>query len=170
MNSNSESLAKAVSAAAGQRLELSLFKIKHCLEQLDDEQLWWRPKESQNSIANILLHLRGNVGQWIIAGIGNKPDTRDRPREFSARGPMSKAELITRLEKTVEEAKQTLSGLTATELLENRTIQGFDVTVLEGIFDSVSHFTGHMQEIVSMTRTQLGDAYQFHWTPTGGGE
>ena len=54
-------LGRAYLDAMSVRLERCLDKIKHCLGQIDDEQLWWRPHESQNSIANILLHLCGNL-------------------------------------------------------------------------------------------------------------
>jgi len=50
--------------------------------------------------------------------------------------------------------------------LTGRRIQGFNVTGLAALFDSVPHFRGHTQEIVHMTRMQLGDAYKFAWTPT----
>ena len=65
-------------------------KIKHCLGQLNDEQVWWRPQESMNSIGNLILHLCGNVRQWIVTGIGGALDVRDRPREFSERETISK--------------------------------------------------------------------------------
>jgi len=59
-----------------------------------------------------------------------------------------------------------LGKMTAHQLLEIRRIQGFNVTGLAAIFDSVPHFRGHTQEIIGMTRLQLGDAYKFAWTPT----
>src|SRR5438445_557021 len=73
-------------------------RIKHCVSQLNDEQVWWRPQESLNSIGNILLHLSGNLRQWLVAGVGGQPDVRDRPAEFSERGPFPKVELILRLD------------------------------------------------------------------------
>ena len=75
-------------------------------------------------------------------------------------------ELVSRLEAVVEEAKRVLAGADARQLAEVRRIQGFDVSGAVAIFDSVPHFRGHTQEIVHMTRLQLGDAYQFAWTPT----
>jgi uncharacterized damage-inducible protein DinB len=140
-------------------------RIKHCLDQLNDEQLWWRPEPSMNSIGNLILHLCGNVRQWIVAGLGGAADVRNRPAEFAERGPMPKRELLRQLEATVADSKRVLTGLTAEQLLRIRRIQGWDVTGLTAIFDSVPHFRGHTQEIVHMTRSQLGDAYRFAWTP-----
>jgi hypothetical protein len=160
-----EDLARAVVAAARHRLAESAAKIKHCLGQLSDVQLGWRPRESQNSIANLVLHLCGNVRQWIVSGCGGEPDTRDRPGEFAERRLLSRTELERRLDEAVGRADTVLAGLTAGQLLEKRGIQGFDTTVLGAIFDSVPHFNGHTQEIVLLTRLQLGDAYSFQWVP-----
>ena len=161
-----DDLAAAVGTEAGNELTSALGKIKHCLDQLTDEQVWWRSHASLNSIGNLILHLCGNVRQWVVAGLGGAADLRDRPAEFTERGPIPKADLLGKLDSVVGEAKEVLGKLTARQLLEARRIQGFDVTGLAAIFDSVPHFRGHTQEIVHLTRLQLGDAYKFAWTPT----
>jgi hypothetical protein len=161
-----DELAAAVGTEAANELSSALAKIKHCLGQLSDEQVWWRSRPSLNSIGNLILHLCGNVRQWIVAGLGGAADGRDRPAEFAERGPIPKDELLRKLEAVVEEARVVLARHTARQLLEARRIQGFAVTGLAAIFDSVPHFRGHTQEIVSLTRLQLGDTYKFAWTPT----
>ena len=161
-----DELAAAVGAEAANELTKAVDKIKHCLGQLTEEQVWWRSRSSLNSIGNLILHLCGNVRQWIVAGLGGAVDSRDRPAEFSELGPLPKEELLRRLEAVVDETRAVLARQTARQLLEARRIQGFDVTGLAAIFDSVPHFRGHTQEIVSMTRLQLGDAYKFAWAPT----
>src|SRR5262249_8592208 len=120
---------------------------------------------SLNSIGNLILHLCGNVRQWIVAGLGGAGDVRDRPAEFAERGPVPKADLLRKLDTGIGEAKEVLHKLTARQLLKARPIQGVHLTGLAAIFDSVPHFRGHTQEIISMTRLQLGDAYKFAWTP-----
>ncbi len=159
-------LATALGAAASHELTKALDRIKHCLDQLTDEQVWQRPTESMNSIGNLILHLCGNLRQWIVAGIGGEQDVRQRPKEFSERGPISKLELVRRLDEVVAQAQDALKKTSAQDLLRQRCIQGFDMNGLEAIFDSVPHFRGHTQEIIHMTRLQLGDAYKFAWTPT----
>jgi hypothetical protein len=159
-------LAGAVGTEAAKELSSALDRIKHCLGQLSDEQVWWRSQPGLNSIGNLILHLCGNLRQWIVAGLGKASDIRDRPAEFAERGPIPKDELVRKLEAVVRECKEVLRRQSAQQLLEVRCIQGFNVTGLAAIFDSVPHFRGHTQEIVYMTRLQLGDAYQFAWTPT----
>jgi hypothetical protein len=160
-----DDLAFAVGAEAAKELTSAVGRIKHCLGQLSDEQVWWRSQPSLNSIGNLVLHLCGNLRQWIVAGLGGAAGGRDRPGEFAERGPIPRDELLRRLEAVVAEASAVLSRQTARQLLEARRIQGFDVTALAAIFDSIPHFRGHTQEIVHLTRLQRGDAYQFAWTP-----
>jgi hypothetical protein len=163
---NADELAAAIGSEAANELTSALARIKHCLGQLTDVQVWSRSRPSLNSIGNLILHLCGNLRQWIVAGLGEAADFRDRPAEFSERGPIPKDELLRKLEAAVDEARAVLARQTARQLLAARRIQGFDVTGLAAIFDSVPHFRGHTQEIVSMTRLQLGDAYQFAWAPS----
>jgi hypothetical protein len=161
-----DELAAVVGAAAAHELDSALSRIRHCLGQLNDAQIWQRSQPGLNSIGNLILHLSGNLQQWIVSGVGGVPDDRNRPAEFAERGSTPKEELIRRLEVVVEEAKRTLVALTARQLAEVRSVQGFDLTGAATIFDSVPHFRGHTQEIVHMTRLQLGDAYKFAWTPS----
>jgi hypothetical protein len=114
----------------------------------------------------MVLHLCGNVSQWIISGVGGVPDARDRPKEFAERGPMAKAELLARLKQTVARAQETLSAVSATELLRPRRIQGFEETGVSALVDSVGHFCGHTHQIVYVTRLLLGDEYRFQWAPS----
>ena len=81
-----DELAAAVGAAAAHELGSALGRIKHCLGQLNDAQVWHRPQPGLNSIGNLVLHLCGNLRQWVVAGLGGAPDVRNRPDEFAERG------------------------------------------------------------------------------------
>jgi hypothetical protein len=151
---------------ARRRLAACHQRIIHCLNQLDEAQTWWRPTQSMNSIANLVLHLCGNLEQWIVSSVSGSPNLRNRPLEFSERTPFSKEQLSLRLSATVSRADEVLGEATDTKLLESRRIQGFEETVLSAIFESVAHFNGHTQEIVYIARLQLGDAYRFAWIPS----
>jgi len=165
MSGSPDDLSKSLTSEAFAELSNAWRKIQHCLAQLDDEQLWNRPNGDLNSTANLLLHLRGNLTQWILSGLGGAPDVRTRPQEFSERGPIPRDELIAGVEATIESVKRVLESLDSAELLRRRRIQGFDVSGTQAIFETVAHFRGHSQEIVHMTRRLLGDSYRFDFTP-----
>lgn len=165
MSATLESLVTLVVNETSGELDKALRKIRHCVNQLTDDQVWWRPTESMNSVANLLLHLSGNLGQWIVAGVGGVADVRERQKEFDQRSSTPKTELIQQIENAVADAKRTLSGMSAEELLRIRPVQGYDVSGMQAILHSVAHFRGHVQEIVHMTRCQLDDSYEFDFIP-----
>ncbi len=146
-------------------LQQSLRKINHCLDQLDDDQLWWRPQPELNSIGNLILHLCGNLNQWAVCGITKSEDNRRRSEEFCSDVKVSRDELQTRLHRTVEQALQTMQSLSAVSLLEKREIQGFSVSIMGALSHTVSHFVGHTHQIIYLTRLQKGEHYQFDWSP-----
>jgi hypothetical protein len=163
----STSLDRATTRAACEVLAEGMSKIEHCVAQLSDEQVWWRPRPEMNSIANLMLHLSGNLRQWIIAGVGGAKDVRNRPAEFADRSVRKKAEVLDHLKETVDEALAVMSRLTANDLIMPRRIQGFDSDIIGAIFHTIPHFRGHVQEIIHMTRQQLGEKYQFNFIPKG---
>lgn len=127
-------------------------RIQFCLDRLSPEQVWWRPSEENNSVANLVLHLSGNVRQWIISSIGNEPNARNRDSEFAARGDADVLALRVRLSETLEEAVQVIQSVTAERLTQRIIIQGFDVSVLEAIYHVVEHFAMHTGQILYITK------------------
>jgi uncharacterized damage-inducible protein DinB len=127
-------------------------KIERCLELLTDEQIWWRANPQSNSIGNLLLHLSGNVRQWIVCSLGDETSARDRDSEFAQRSIIPRDELLARLRQTLTEADATLAQLDPDKLLERRVIQGMDVSALEAIFHVVEHFSMHTGQIIIMAK------------------
>jgi uncharacterized damage-inducible protein DinB len=127
-------------------------KIERCLELLSDEQIWWRANPQSNSIGNLLLHLSGNVRQWIVCGVGGAPDARDRDAEFAQRTVIPRAELLARLKQTLSEADSALASFQSDRLLERMQIQGSEVTALEAILHVVEHFSMHTGQIILMSK------------------
>jgi len=133
-----------------------LTAIERSIAPLTDVQVWWRPNEASNSIGNLILHLSGNVRQWIVGGVGRQPDQRDRQREFDERDVIPKEQLLARLRTVLDEADAVLAGLTEADLTEPREIQGHDTTVLKAIFHVVEHFSTHTGQILWMAKSRLG--------------
>jgi uncharacterized damage-inducible protein DinB len=137
-------------------------KLRKAVEALPDDAVWWRPNPQANSVGNLLLHLSGNVRQWIVAGIGGAPDARDRPGEFAARSGASAAALLAALEATLVEADRVLAGLGGHALSEFRDIQGRHVTVLEAVFHVVEHFSFHLGQIIYVAKLRAPGSIQFY--------
>jgi uncharacterized damage-inducible protein DinB len=137
-------------------------KIERCLEHLTDAQVWWRASERSNSVGNLLLHLEGNLRQWIICGAGGAPDARVRDREFAERRQLSRKELLASLRATVEEADEALARLDPATLLETRRVQGLDVTLLAAVFHAVEHFSMHTGQIILLTKMLADEDLAFY--------
>lgn len=137
-------------------------KIERCLEQLSDEQIWWRANEQLNSIGNLLLHLCGNARQWIVCGLGSQPDTRTRDAEFSRRDPLDRSELLSLLRSTLGDVEIVLRDLDPATLLEKRTIQGSDVDILEAVFHVTEHFSMHTGQIIMLTKMLAATDLRFY--------
>jgi uncharacterized damage-inducible protein DinB len=135
-------------------------RLKACVEPLTVEQIWWRPNEASNSIGNLVLHLNGNVTQWIVTSFNRDEDRRDRPAEFSADGGLTAAELLTRLGATITKAARVLDRLTVDELLAPYEIQGYKTSGLDAVYHVVDHFGLHFGQIAyiakSLTARDLG--------------
>jgi len=142
-----------------------LLRIVACLQQLSPEQIWWRPNEASNSVGNLVLHLAGNVRQWIISGLGGASDVRQRDREFDERGPLPRRVLVNRLRNTVEDACHVLRHLSAEDLARVYAIQKFSVTGMEATFHVVEHFSHHAGQIILLTKMLRGRDLKFTRLP-----
>ena len=149
MNETGESF---IASARAYFAEDYLPKIERSLELLTDEQIWWRANPQSNSIGNLLLHLSGNVRQWIVCGIGEAADNRDRDSEFAQRDTIPREELLGGLKQTLKEADAALAKFDPGKLLERHSIQGCDLTALAAIFHVVEHFSMHVGQIVYITK------------------
>ena len=143
-------------------LNAYLPRIEHCVAELKEEDLWWRPNEASNSIGNLVLHLSGNLRQWIVSGVGGKPDTRARQTEFDAREGKPGSELLKGLRSVVEEAAEVLAEIDPRLLSEKRTIQQKDVSVFYAVYHAVEHFSMHTGQIIQMTKERTGKDLKFY--------
>ena len=123
---------------------------------ISEDDVWWRPNDASNSVGNLLLHMSGNLGQWIVSGVGGVADDRDRPAEFAARGERSLEELIELVETRASEVDRTLADLKEATLVDRITVQGFSVTRLHAIYHSIEHFGYHLGQIAYTAKLRTG--------------
>ena len=137
-------------------------KLRAAVESLPDGALWSRPNEQSNSVGNLLLHLAGNVRQWIVAGVGGARDTRNRATEFAAREGVGAATLLAALDQVLDDADAVLAKLTEADLASSRMIQGREVQVLEAVYHVVEHFAGHVGQIILIAKMHSPGAIRFY--------
>jgi len=132
----------------------SLPRIRKCLAEMTVEEIWARPNEQTVSAGNLVLHLAGNVRQYIIATLGGVADVRERQKEFDEKGPMATADLLDRLEKAMAEVSAVLDRLDPSTLLQTHRVQGFVESGLSILVHVVEHFSYHTGQIAYITKSR----------------
>jgi uncharacterized damage-inducible protein DinB len=137
-------------------------RIGICLGKLNEEQVWARGNENENAIGNLVLHLCGNVRQWIVSGVGGQPDIRERDREFATRGGIPVAELVERLRGVVREATSVIRAVPEERMIDRLVIQNYPVSVMEAVYHVVEHFSMHTGQILFATKMLTGADLGFY--------
>src|SRR5207245_9653402 len=170
-NASEARLAEACLSQWRSRLEERFLpRIVDCLGQLSDEEIWWRPNEASNSIGNLVLHLCGNMRQWIISGLGGAVDIRERDKEFSERGPIARGELREELQQTVRQACAVLERIKAGDLARRYRIQEFDVTGYEAAAQVIEHVAYDAAQIIYVTTLKRARELGFSGIPSASSE
>ncbi len=153
---------EAFLAYSAEKLRQYTDRILICLDRLTPEQIWARGSDSENAIGNLVLHLSGNVRQWIGSGVAGRENVRDRDAEFAARGEANAETLRALLRTTVGEAIEVIGKLTPERLAETIRVQGYDVTVLQAVYHVVEHFSQHTGQIIFATKLFTGGDLGFY--------
>ena len=132
---------------ASLRMRDSIRMIEKSLSYFNDDETWQKPNAELNSMANLLLHLSGNIRQYIISSLGKMPDIRQRDLEFSTSTGQSKEEVLQELKATVNQAIEVIKNCDETELLRRREVQGFDLDGVGIIIHVVEHLSYHTGQI-----------------------
>ncbi len=133
-------------------IEEGLDRIKKCCNILDDNELWYRHNPNTNSVGNLILHLTGNVRQYILAGIDRQDDIRTRDEEFDPNNRKPKDEIIEQLNGVIIRSNAVVKNLSQEQLSEERKVQGFDESVLSIIIHVIEHFSYHVGQITFFTK------------------
>ncbi|MCX6133395.1 MAG: DUF1572 family protein [Ignavibacteriales bacterium] len=136
-------------------------RVQKCVEELSQDDIWWRGHETNNSVGNLLLHLTGNLNQFVLAGIGGAPDTRNKLLEFTERQRVPKDEILGRLHQALLEADRTLGRFDPNRLLDRTVVQERDRPILEVLSIVVEHFALHVGQIIYITKLRTGKDLKF---------
>jgi uncharacterized damage-inducible protein DinB len=134
------------------RLHENTPKIKKCLDELTEDQIWQRPNASTNSIGNMIVHLCGNITQYILSSLGEVADKRERDKEFSIQGGLTKTELFEKLQSTVDHAAKTINDIDRKDMLRIRSVQSYELSAIGIIIHVVEHYSYHTGQIIYWTK------------------
>ena len=140
----------------------SVPRIKKCLAQLTEEEIWHRPNEHVVSVGNLVLHLGGNLRQWVLSGLGGQPDHRQRDQEFSRTDHLPTGQLTRQLDELMEEVTQTLDQLTPENLVTVRRVQGYEESGVSILMHVTEHFSYHTGQITYYVKTRKNVDLQYY--------
>ena len=127
-------------------------RIRQCINELSEDEVWQRPNDASNSVGNLVLHLCGNITQYVLSSLGHQPDHRTRDAEFAATGGITKQQLWEKLEATTTEAARMMAQATEAELLRVRSVQGFQLSGIGIVVHVTEHYSYHMGQIAFWTK------------------
>jgi uncharacterized damage-inducible protein DinB len=137
-------------------------KIRLAVKDLSYDDIWRRANDQSNSIGNLIVHLGGNIRQWIVAGIGGERSDRNRAAEFAMRAGPPLSELLALLDSAISDVDKVLASLGEDDLTLDRTIQGRQTNVLAAIYHVVEHFSMHTGQIIIMAKMYAPDSVRFY--------
>ena len=138
-------------------------QINACLDVLSDDDLWWRPHEQANAVANLVLHLSGSNRYYFDQVIGGRDAGRKRDAEFAARDGYRKARLLEIWQEALRVTEGVLNGLDPSRMMET-TDQAGKVTTFGQVLLHVTHHNAvHMGQIVWITKMLHSGALDEVW-------
>jgi uncharacterized damage-inducible protein DinB len=142
----------AISEFEKRVIEENYVRIFKCLSMLDDTSIWFSPNGNIPSIGNLILHLSGNCRQWILSGLGDHEDNRERDEEFKVHKNIRKSDLIFLMENVKTNMRHVLKDLKDSDMEKMRTIQGFQLTGFSVLMHVMEHFSYHTGQITTLTK------------------
>lgn len=147
MNNMKNDLQKEFIKQVIYRNEENIKRIINCLQEIGEAEIWQKPNDNSNSIANIILHLCGNITQYIVSSLGNNIDSRERDREFSTHEGYDKSELANKLTSVITKANKIIQNISEDNLEKRYTVQGFDLSGIGIIIHVTEHLSYHTGQI-----------------------
>jgi len=138
-------------------------QIRECIVQLDEDQLWWRPNETSNSVGNLVLHVCGSTRHYLSRSIGGIDYNRDRPAEFSERGPVPKAQLAAIFDETIAEAAEVLDRFDTARFLDPTGEPSYYLTLFDQLLGISIHLATHTGQIIYVTKLLKDGALDELW-------
>lgn len=153
-----ERLQQAFLTEANLRLkEESLTRIVQCIDILDDKQLWYAPNLVTNSVGNLVLHLTGNIRQYLCHGIGGKVDVRERDKEFIPNQTLNATDLKQQISSAIFDGLTCVNAIQSDDWLSEIRVQVFNMNKFSALIHVIEHTSYHVGQITHLTKMQTGN-------------
>lgn len=143
--------------------EESYLRIFKCLDSLSEDQVWFSPNTHSNSIGHLILHLEGNLRQWMCTTFDKRKDNRVRSEEFTQSKSINKEELKVRLTNLKNEILSFVDNVSEGDLLHRYPVQVYEETGISILIHVIEHFSYHTGQIAYITK-QIGDKDLYFYT------
>ena len=142
----------SVRSASVLRMNENCKRIGICLSKLNEEEVWRRPNPASNTIGNLIIHLSGNISQYILSALGGEEDRRQRSREFSDASGTDSGILLEGHGRIVGRAVEIIGEISEEDALKLRIVQGFSMDGISIIMHVVEHYSYHTGQIAYATK------------------
>lgn len=128
-----------------------MFRLKLCLSELSLEEVNHRINDHTLSVAQSIVHLNGNVRQWLFEHVLNQENQRYRDKEFvhTAKSKIELFEILAILESDILAFLPLLKKADPDKIL---CIQGIENTTVSALVHIIEHFSYHTGQVALLTK------------------
>lgn len=130
----------------------SYHRIFKCLSMISEEELWFTPNKNTPSMGSLILHLCGNCKEWVLSGIGNEPNNRDRDKEFEKHPNIKKSDLVFVMENLKVKMTEVVETIDDDELNKFVRIRDWNESIFSVLIHVIEHFAYHTGQITTLSK------------------
>lgn len=123
----------------------------HVLHQLNDDEVNYRYNEASNSIANLVVHISGNIDERVRRGIRGSDVTRDRDTEFDVLY-RTRDELIEITKASYQDVMYTIEQMSEEDFMKTQVIRDRERINLDVLVTCVTHFSEHLGQMLYLAK------------------
>jgi hypothetical protein len=136
-------------------------RLATCIDTVDHTRLWNDFAPNLTSPGNLVLHLVGNLRQYVLKTLGDRDYYRERSKEFTDKPSLDRDALKSLLLQTVDECRAVIDSLGEEKLCRSYTVQGQKRTGYEILVLAIEHFGYHAGQFAWFSKYLFGGEIDF---------
>lgn len=134
-------------------------RILKAIDQLNDDQLNWRPNEASHSIATLIKHIDGNIQERIMKGILHQEIQRNRDDELR-HSFIKRSDLEDMIDAGFQVLLNTVESISDEQLEETQLVRQRTRSNLDMLHQCAAHYSEHMGQIFYIAKQRLNHDYK----------